>query len=99
MYVKSNIDKYLKYTGHDYSVEEVSALNAEQFDRLALQDQIHIFNVYPAEYSRLTGKTSDATTAQDAPEPTPEDREKQFAVEFERRVDDAIRRAFHPNEP
>ena len=99
MYVRSNIDKYLTYTGHDYTAEEVSALNAEQFDRLALQDQIHIYNVYPAEYSRLTGNTSDATTAHDAPEPTPEAKARQFADEFERVVDNAIHRAFHPNEP
>ena len=84
---------------HGFTEEEARKLTVEEFDELPLSDQMHLFNNHRSVYDRLTGKTSDATTAQDAPEPTPEDREKQFAVEFERRVDDAIRRAFHPNEP
>lgn len=97
MYVKSNIDLFTpKY--REFEDAEVETMTAKEFDELPLSDQISIYNRFPEAYSRLTGKTSDATTAQDATEPTPEDRAKQFAVEFERRVDDAIRRAFHPNE-
>ena len=97
MYVKSNIDLFTpKY--REFEDAEVETMTAKEFDELPLSDQISIYNRFPEAYSRLTGKTSDATTAQDTPEPTPEDRAKQFAVEFERRVDDAIRRAFHPNE-
>ena len=96
-FVRSNIDLFTpKY--REFEDAEVETMTAKEFDELPLSDQISIYNRFPEAYSRLTGKTSDATTAQDATEPTPEDRAKQFAVEFERRVDDAIRRAFHPNE-
>ena len=96
-YVKTTIQ--FPDRSHGLTEEEARKLTVEEFDELPLSDQMHLFNNHRSVYDRLTGKTSDATTAQDAPEPTPEDREKQFAVEFERRVDDAIRRAFHPNEP
>ena len=96
-YVKTNIDLFApKY--REIEDTEIASMTQEQFDELPLCDQIHIFNAHRTEYDRLTGKTSDATTTQDAPEPTPEDRAKAFADAFEKRVDDAIRRAFHPNE-
>lgn len=96
-YVKTNIGKFVPNI-REFKDDEIETMTAKEFDELPLSDQISIYNRFPEAYSRLTGKTSDATTAQDATEPTPEDKAKQFAVEFERRVDDAIRRAFHPNE-
>lgn len=82
MYIRTNIDKFLTYTGHDYTAEEVSALNAEQFDELPLSDQINIYRRFPDQYNRLTGRCIENTTPQT--EDTQTEGEK-FADEFESR--------------
>lgn len=96
-YVKTTIQ--FPDRSHGLTEEEARKLTVEEFDELPLSDQMHLFNNHRSVYDRLTGKSNDDTALQNAPEPTPEDREKQFADEFERVVDNAIHRAFHPNEP
>ena len=96
-YVKTNIGKFVPNI-REFKDDEIETMTAKEFDKLPLSDQINIYHRFPEAYSRLTGKTVDDTATKDTSEPTPEDRAKAFAVEFERRVDDAIRRAFHPNE-
>lgn len=96
-YVKTNIDLFApKY--REFADDEIETMTAKEFDELPLSDQINIYHRFPEAYSRLTGKTVDDTATKDTSEPTPEDRAKAFADAFEKRVDDAIRRAFHPNE-
>lgn len=96
-YVKTTIQ--FPDISHGFTEEEARKLTVEEFDELPLSDQMHLFNNHRSVYDRLTGKSNDDTALQNAPEPTPEDREKQFADKFERVVDNAIHRAFHPNEP
>ena len=96
-YVRSNIDKFMP-SCRGFEDDEVETMTAKEFDELPLSDQICVYNRFPEAYRRLTGKTVDDTATKDTPEPTPEDKAKAFCDAFERRVDDAIRRAFHPNE-
>ena len=96
-YVKTNIDLFApKY--REFADDEIETMTAKEFDELPLSDQISIYHRFPEAYARLTGKIVDDTATKDTSEPTPEDRAKAFADAFEKRVDDAIRRAFHPNE-
>ena len=92
-FVRSNIDIFAREV-RDYTADEVAKMTTRQFEELPLSDQISIYNHFPSEYDRLTGRDKTA-------EPTAEDTRsdaQRFADEFEKRVDDAIRRAFHPNE-
>ena len=96
-YVISNLN--VPYRGHDFSAEEVSAMNAEQFDRLTIEEQTFIYNTYPSEYDRLNGNSADNTEATtDATTDTRTD-EQRFYDEFEERLDRALHNAFHANEP
>lgn len=89
-HVRTNFDSLLESNVREYSADEVAEMSAEQFDELPLNDQISIFHNHRAEYDRLTGQT---------PPKTVDDRTaSQKAIdEYERLVDEAIRRAFHPN--
>lgn len=88
-YLKSNIDIFAKEV-RAYTADEVAEMTTEQFDKLPLSDQISIFHNHRAEYDRLTGQTP--------PESVDSRTASQKAVdEYERLVDDAINRAFHPN--
>ena len=92
-YLRSNIDIFAREV-RDYTADEVQKMTTKQFEELPLSDQISIYHNHRAEYDRLTGRDKTA-------EPTAEDTRsdaQRFADEFEKRVDDAIRRAFHPNE-
>lgn len=89
-YLKSNIDIFAKEV-RAYTADEVAEMTTEQFDKLPLSDQISIFHNHRAEYDRLTGHTSpDAVGNRTVTE--------KAIDEFERLVDGAISRAFHPNE-
>lgn len=92
-YVRSNIDIFAREV-RDYTADEVVKMTTKQFEELPLSDQISIYNNHRAEYDRLT---SGDKTAEPSTEDTRSDSER-FADEFEKRVDDALRRAFHPNE-
>lgn len=92
-YLRSNIDIFARNV-REFEETEVSEMTAEQFNELPLSDQVSIYNRFPSEYDRLTGR---AKTAEPSTEDTRSDAQR-FADEFEKRVDDAIRRAFHPNE-
>lgn len=88
-YLKSNIDIFAKEV-RAYTADEVAEMTTEQFDKLPLSDQISIFHNHRAEYDRLTGQT---------PPKTVDNRTvtEKAIDEYERLVDDAITRAFHPN--
>lgn len=88
-FVRSNIDAFAKEV-RDYTADEVAEMTTEQFDKLPLSDQISIYHNHRAEYDRLTGHTSpDAVGNRNVTE--------KAIDEYERLVDGAISRAFHPN--
>lgn len=93
-YVRSNFDSLFKSNVREYSNEEVAKMTVSEFDALPLADQISVYNRFPGEYDRLTGRTKITVPGT---EDTRSDAER-FADEFEERVDNALRRAFHPNE-
>lgn len=74
--------------------DKVRTLTVEEFDKLTLSDQIHIYNEYPAEYLRLTGRSTRESSSHAEGEQSDA---KRFADEFERRVDEALQRNFHPH--
>ena len=91
-HVKSNFNVFTKEV-RDFSIDELATMTTEQFDALPLSDQVAIYNHHPEQYARLTGRaTEDTATA------TSDNRShaEQFADEFERRINDVITRAFHP---
>lgn len=94
-YVQSNLS-YEPQT-HGYTEEEVQGMTASVFYDLPLNDAIYIYNNYPNEYARLTGKetkpTDSITTADTAKQSRATTRATQardFATEFEKVVDDAF---------
>lgn len=89
-HIISNIDSVMKINAREYQDSEVAVMTTEQFDKLPLCDQISIYHNFPNEYNRLTGRT--APKAED----TRTDAQKAIDA-FEKRVDEAIRRVFHPN--
>lgn len=94
-YVQSNIRFIDK--SHGFTAEEAEKLTQEQFDQLPLCEVMNLYNNHRHVYDRLTGKqtaTETATTPQDTPQESDAER---FAREFEKRVDEIITRAFHPN--
>ena len=93
-YLRTNFDSLLESNVREYTADEVAEMTTEQFDALPLSDQLRIYHNHRAEYDRLT---SGDETAEPIAEDTRSDAQR-FADEFEKRVDDAIRRAFHPNE-
>lgn len=80
-YVKSNIDKFMP-NYREFEDTEVDSMTTEQFDELPLSDQISIYNRFPDQYNRLTGRCIENTTPQT--EDTRTEGEK-FADEFESR--------------
>ena len=92
-YVRSNFDVFARNV-REFEVSEVETMTEKEFDELPLSDQISIYNRFPDQYNRLTGRNE---TAEPSTEDTRSDAQR-FADEFEKRVDDAIRRAFHLNE-
>ena len=89
-YLRTNFDSLLKSNSREYTADEVAEMTTEKFDALPLYDQISIYHNHRAEYDRLTGHTSpDAVDNRTA---------SQKAIdEYEKLVDDAITRSFHPN--
>jgi hypothetical protein len=87
----SHVISNLRYEGKPFELteDEVKRMSVAEFDKLLLSDQVAVYNRYPSEYARLTGRTEDTTT-----EDTRTDAEK-FCDTFEARIDRAISRAFH----
>lgn len=81
---------------HGFTVEEAEALTQAEFDALPLCELVNLYNNHRHVYDRLTGHSTDIATSSTTPQDTTP--EKAFAEEFEKIVDDAIRRAFHLNE-
>ena len=89
-YLRTNFDSLLKSNSREYKDSEVETMTEKEFDELPLCDQISIFHNHRAEYDRLTGHTSpDAVGNRTVTE--------KAIDEYEKLVDDAITRAFHPN--
>lgn len=82
MHIKSNIDKFVQSNCRDFEDSEVETMTEKQFDELPLSDQISIFNRFPDQYNRLTGKCTENTTPQTEDTRTEEEK---FADEFEQR--------------
>lgn len=101
-YVQSNLS-YEPQT-HGYTEEEVRAMTESDFYDLPLNDAIYIYNNYRAEYDRLTGKTkptdsiATADTAKQSRATTRATQARDFVAEFEKRLDESLKRVFHPNE-
>ena len=72
--------------------DAVENLTVEEFDNLSLSDQIHIYNQHRDVYDVLTGRTAPKKA-----EETKTDAQR-FCDEFEARVDEALKRNFHPDE-
>ncbi len=60
-HVKTNIDSLLKRNAREYKDSEVETMTEKEFDELPLCDQISIFNRFPDQYNRLTGKSTEDT--------------------------------------
>lgn len=85
-HVRTNFNTFVRNT-REFSVVELETMTTAEFDALPIADQIHIYNEYRSEYDRLTGRTA----------PKAEDEKNdasKFADEFERRLDEALARAF-----
>ena len=82
MHITSNIDKFVQSNCRDFEDSEVETMTEKQFDELPLSDQISIFNRFPDQYNRLTGKCTEDTTPQTEDTRTEEEK---FADEFEQR--------------
>lgn len=89
-HVRTNFDVFMRNI-REYNNEELEQMTSEQFDALPLSDQISIYNGHRDVYNRLTGKTTEDTTTHT--EDSRSDSEK-FVDEFERRLDEALARAF-----
>lgn len=78
-----------------YDEKAVSAMTVTEFDALPLSDQVGIYNRFPSQYSRLTGRDievgDDIAPGSDTGSKSDSER---FADEFERRLDEALARAF-----
>ena len=89
-YLRTNFDSLLKSNSREYKDSEVETMTEKEFDELPLCDQISIFHNHRAEYDRLTGHT--------APDAVGKRTVTEKAIdEYEKLVDDAITRDFHPN--
>lgn len=89
-YVKSNFNVFVKDV-REYDDKEVESMTAEQFNNLPLADQVSIYNRFPDQYDRLTGRA----TEERAPGEDNRSHAERFADTFEQRVDAVITRAFH----
>lgn len=91
-YVKSNFDVFVKENVREFEDSEVETMTVSEFDALPLSDQISIFNRFPDQYNRLSGRTADDTAPGKGDDRSDAER---FADEFEQVVDRALQRAFH----
>lgn len=89
-HVRTNFDFFARNI-REFTTEELEQMTSEQFDALSLADQISIYNGHRDVYDRLTNKTTDDTTTHTEDSRT--DSQK-FCDEFERRLDEALARAF-----
>lgn len=89
-HVRTNFNIFARNT-REYSVAELETMTTAEFDALPLADQISIFNQHRDVYDVLTGKNTDDTTTHTEDSRT--DSQK-FCDEFERRLDEALARAF-----
>lgn len=90
-HVKSNFNVFVKAV-REYNDQEVKSMTAEQFDALPLADQVSIYNRFPDQYNRLTGRAAGESA------PGTEDKRsdaERFADTFEQRINDAITRTLH----
>lgn len=89
-HVKSNFDIFVRNI-REYTADELETMTTAEFDALPLSDQVSIYNGHRDVYDRLTGKTTDDTTTH-----TEDGRSdsQRFCDEFERRLDEALARAF-----
>lgn len=91
-HVRTNFADIFVKNIREYTADELETMTSEQFDALPIADQIHIFNQHRDVYNRLTGKNTDDTTTHT--EDSTRTKEQLFADEFERRLDEALARAF-----
>ena len=89
-YVKSNFNVFVKDV-REYDDKEVESMTAEQFNDLPLAGQVSIYNHFPDQYDRLTGRAAEEC----APGEDNRSHAERFADTFEQRVDAIITRAFH----
>ncbi len=81
-YLKTNIDAFAPRNTREFEDSEVETMTEKQFDELPLCDQISIYNRFPDQYNRLTGRCTENTTPQTEDTRTEEEK---FADEFESR--------------
>ena len=89
-HVKSNFNVFVKAV-REYNDQEVKSMTAEQFDALPLADQVSIYNHFPDQYDRLTGRAAEEC----APGEDNRSHAERFADTFEQRINDAITRTLH----
>lgn len=81
-YLRTNIDTFAPRNTREFEDSEVETMTEKQFDALPLADQISIYNRFPSEYARLTGKKAEDT----APDTSDGRSEAKEAIdEFEQR--------------
>lgn len=90
-HVRTNFADIFVRNIREYTADELETMTSEQFDALPIADQISIYNGHRDAYNRLTHKTTDDTTTHTEDSRT--DSQK-FCDEFERRLDEALARAF-----
>ena len=81
-HLRTNIDVFVPSNTREFEDSEVETMTEKQFYELPLCDQISIFNRFPDQYNRLTGKCTENTTPQTEDTRTEEEK---FADEFEQR--------------
>ncbi len=81
-YLRTNFDSLLESNVREYTADEVAEMTVSEFDALPLADQISVYNRFPDQYNRLTGKCTENTTPQTEDTRTEEEK---FADEFEQR--------------
>lgn len=89
-HVRTNFDIFVRNI-REFTVDELETMTTAEFDALPLADQVNIYNKHRDAYNRLTGKNTDDTTTHTEDSRT--DSQK-FCDEFERRLDEALARAF-----
>lgn len=89
-HVRTNFDVFVRNI-REFDDNELETMTTAEFDALPLADQISIYNGHRGAYNRLAGKTTDDTTTHTEDSRT--DSQK-FCDEFERRLDEALARAF-----
>ena len=89
-HVRTNFDFFARNI-KEFTADELEKMTTAEFDALPLADQISIYNKHRDVYDVLTGKTTEDTTthAEDGRSDS-----QRFCDEFEKRLDEALARAF-----